>query len=283
MTTSVIAISPWSLALASLLVVVAIAVMIGMKLGIARQFAIAAVRGFIQLMILGYVLSWLFNLDSGLVVIAVLLVMSGVASLTAAKRVHNVPGSISPNIFVILFVICLIITLIVTGFVIHVKPWYLPQYVIPIGGMLLGNGMTGMAISLERMFRDLDQREDEIRGLIALGATPYEVALPSLREGVKAGLIPTMNTMAAVGIVTIPGTMAGQILAGTTPSNAAPYQIVILFMISAADAIGSMIITHLLYKRRFNEEGAFVRYRDEVRPSLMQRVGLAHKSATKDS
>ncbi len=277
MTSGVIPIAPWQLAFASVFVVAALCIMVVMKLGIARQYAWAALRGFVQVLILGYALSWLFHLDSGLMVIAVLLFMSGVASLTVAKRVSNVPGSIYPIIFTVLFFICLLITFTVTGLIVRVKPWYLPQYVIPIGGMVLGNSMTGIAIALERLFKDMDAREDEMRGMIALGATPKEAAMPSIRSALRAGLIPNINTLAAVGIVFIPGMMSGQILAGTAPYKAAPYQIVILLMVSAADAIGSALATRMLYRRRFNAEGAFIPFAPKKKPSFREKFSLPQK------
>lgn len=280
MSSGVIPIAPWQLAFAGVFVVAALSIMIVMKLGIARQYAWAAVRGFVQVMILGYVLSWLFHLDSGLIIVAVLLFMSGVASLTVAKRVNSVPGRISPRIFVVLFFICMLITFTVTGLIVRVKPWYLPQYVIPIGGMVLGNAMTGVSIALERLFRDMDGREDEIRGMLALGATPREAAASSIRAALRAGLIPNINTLAAVGIVFIPGMMSGQILAGTPPFKAAPYQIVILFMVSAADAIGSMLATQLLYRRHFNEQGAFVVFAPQKKRSFREKLHFTAKNPT---
>lgn len=277
MTSGVIPISFGQLAFATLFVLAAFGVMVGMKLGIARDYIVAAARGCCQVLLLGYVLSWLFHLESGLVVIAVLLFMSGVASLIVAKRVQNVPGRISPSIFVVLFFICMLITFTVTGLIVRVRPWYMPHYVIPIAGMVLGNGMTGVAIALERLYRDMDSREDEIRGLIALGATPREAALPSIRAALRAGLIPNINTLAAVGIVFIPGMMSGQILAGTAPFKAAPYQIVILFMVSAADAIGSVLATQLLYKRHFNEQGAFVSIMPAPKQTLREKITASIK------
>ena len=146
----------------------------------------------------------------------------------------------------------------VTGLIVQVEPWYEPRYVIPLAGMVLGNSMTGIALALERVFADLDRRSDELLALTALGATPWEAAHQSVRDALRAGLIPTINSMAAAGIVFIPGMMAGQILAGADPLTATGYQIVVMLMVAAATAIGSVTAVLLTYRRRFTPSGAFL-------------------------
>jgi len=91
-----------------------------------------------------------------------------------------------------------------------------------------------------------------------LGATAWEAAHPSVRDAMRAGLIPTINSMAAAGLVFIPGMMAGQILAGADPVTATGYQIVVMLMVAAATALGSVVAVLLTYKRRFTQDGAFL-------------------------
>jgi putative ABC transport system permease protein len=124
--------------------------------------------------------------------------------------------------------------------------------------MVLGNSMTGIALSIERVYSDLDAREDELLALVALGATPWEAAHGSIRDALRAGLIPTINSMAAAGIVFIPGMMSGQILAGADPVTATGYQIVVMLMVAAATAMGSVIALLLTYRRRFTPDGVFL-------------------------
>ena len=150
------------------------------------------------------------------------------------------------------------VTFAVTGLVIGAEPWYSPRYVIPIAGMVLGNSMTGIALSLERVFADLDARSDEVRAMTALGASPWEAAHPSIRTALRAGLIPTINSMAAAGIVFIPGMMTGQILAGADPLEATKYQIVVMLMVSAAEIVGAVLAVLMSYRRRFSPDGVFL-------------------------
>lgn len=258
MSPSVIAVGPWQLALTTIFVVAVLLIIGVMRLGLAKQYAIGALRTYVQVLALGYVLSWIFNLDSGLIILAILVGMTGAAALTSAKRVSGVPGTLVPVIFGVLFVVMLVITFTVTGLVVQVEPWYKPQYVIPIAGMVLGNSMSGMAIALERLFRDMELRRDEINGLVALGATPREAADSSIRAALRAGLIPGINSLSAAGIVFIPGMMSGQILAGASPLQAAPYQIIVLVMISCADIIGSTVAILITFKRNFDERGSLL-------------------------
>lgn len=254
----VIAIGPWQLALAAGFVVLTGIVSLVLRLGVGRRFVFAAARACAQLLALGLVLGWVFRLSSPWLVGGILLLMLSVAALTVARRAPDAPGGVLPVAFFALGAVGVFVTFTVTGAVIGVEPWYLPRYVIPIAGMILGNSMNDMAVALERAFADLDARADEVLALTALGATPWEAARPSIRAAMRAGMIPGINTLTTAGIVFIPGMMAGQILAGTDPMRAAPYQIVVMFMISAAGVLGSALAVSLAYRRRFTADGVFL-------------------------
>jgi len=130
--------------------------------------------------------------------------------------------------------------------------------VIPIAGMVLGNSMNGVALALERTFSDMDARSEELLAMTALGATPWEAAGDVVRTAIRAGLIPTINSMAAAGLVFIPGMMTGQVLAGADPLNAAYYQIVVMLMVSAATALGCVLAVLLSFRRRFSQDGVYL-------------------------
>lgn len=246
------------LALATGLMVLVGALSIALKLGVARQLAIATVRTYAQLLLLGVVLGWIFGLDSPLAVLAILLLMTGVAAATIARRAPDAPRGTARIAFFAMLGVGMFVTFVVTGLIVQVDPWYLPRYVIPLAGMVLGNSMNGIALTVERTFADLDGRADEILALTALGATPWEAAFPSIRVALRAGLIPGINTLSAAGIVFIPGMMAGQLLAGADPLDAAPYQIVVMMMVAASDVLGSVATVLLTYRRRFTADDVFV-------------------------
>jgi putative ABC transport system permease protein len=223
-----------------------------------KDLAIAALRTYLQLLALGFVLRWVFANDSPLIVVVLLGLMTALATNIILRRAPDAPAGLFGSTTLAMAITGLTVTFAVTGLVIGVHPWYRAQYVIPIAGMVIGNSMTGIALVLERVFADLDARRDQVLALTALGATPWEAARDSVRTAIRAGLIPTINSMAAVGIVFIPGMMTGQILAGVDPIVAAPYQIVVMLMVSAATALGAVVAVLLSYRRRFSAEGVYL-------------------------
>lgn len=234
------------------------AISLRLSLGLEKDLAIATVRTYLQLFVLGLVLRWVFGIDSPWLVLGLLTLMVAAAARTIVRRAPDAPAGLFSSSFVSMALTGFIVTFAVTGLVVQVEPWYRAQYVIPIGGMVLGNSMTGIALALERTFADLDAREGELLALVALGASPWEAAGPSVRTAIRAALIPTINSMAAAGVVFIPGMMTGQILAGADPLAAAGYQIVVMLMVSAATAIGSVLAVLLSYHRRFSADGVFI-------------------------
>lgn len=246
------------LALASAFVLVTGALALWMQLGVTKDLAIAAVRTYVQLLLLGLVLRWAFAADRWWWVVGILAIMILAAARIILKRAPDAPSGLFLAAVVSLSVTGIAVTFAVTGLVIGAEPWYSPRYVIPIAGMVLGNSMTGIALSLERVFSDLDSRSDEVRAMTALGASAWEAAHPSIRSALRAGLIPAINSMAAAGIVFIPGMMTGQILAGADPLEATKYQIVVMLMISAAEITGAVLAVLMSYRRRFTADGVFL-------------------------
>ena len=252
-------------------------VSIRLSLGITKDLAIATVRTYVQLLALGFVLRWVFDINSPWLVVGLILLMVLFAARILVKRSPDAPKGIFGSAFVSMALTGFIVTFAVTGVIVQVEPWYLPQYVIPLAGMVIGNSMTGIALSIERLFADMDAREGELLAMTALGATPWEAAHGSIRLALRAGLIPTINSMAAAGLVFIPGMMAGQILAGADPVTATGYQIVVMLMVSAATAIGSVVALMLTYRRRFSADGVFLEkgFRADVRSArAAERAGL---------
>ena len=256
--TGVIAIGWPQLLLATGFMVVTGGIALAMGLGLTKSLWLATARTYLQILALGLVLRWVFRIDSPWLVIALVGFMTLMSAVTIVGRAPDAPEGVLSRTFFAVSVTGLIVTFAVTGLVVRVDPWYLPRYVIPIAGMVLGNSMNGIALALERTFADLDAREDEILALTALGATPWEAARPSIRSALRAGMIPGINTLSAAGIVFIPGMMTGQVLAGADPMVAAPYQIVVMVMVATADVLGSTLAVLLTYRRRFTHEGVFL-------------------------
>jgi len=138
--------------------------------------------------------------------------------------------------------------------VIQIKPWYLPQYFIPIAGMIVGNGMNGVALAINSMTEAMTTQKSLIEEALVLGATPEAATEHILKSAFDAAIMPTINTMLGMGIIFLPGMMTGQILSGTNPMTAITYQIIIMLGILGAASLSVFIMIQLGYKTFFNKE-----------------------------
>jgi putative ABC transport system permease protein len=145
------------------------------------------------------------------------------------------------------------ITLLALHLVVRVDPWFTPQYLIPLLGMLLGNTMSGIAIALDNLTQNAWQQRGNIEGRLILGHDWNSAINGIRRDALRSGLIPIINAMAAAGIVSLPGMMTGQILAGSPPLEAAKYQIMILLLIAVGTGIGAIAAVWIGSRHLFDE------------------------------
>ena len=146
---------------------------------------------------------------------------------------------------------------IVVYVIIQVEPWYSPQYVIPIMGMILGNSMNGVALAIDRLTSEIREKREIIETRLSLGATSREAVSDIISSAVRAAMIPTINSLMTVGIVSLPGMMTGQILSGTSPIIAVKYQILVMYMIAASVMISSVLLVQRGYKQYFTAHHQF--------------------------
>lgn len=243
---------------ATALMLIAGVISFKLELGQTKRIVVSTVRCFIQLLAVGFLLKYLFEYQSWWIVSIVVIIMVIAATQIATSRVRDSVPGLFPLVLVSVSISSISIGLLVVEGIIHADPWYNAQQLVPIIGMVIGNVMSAVAVAIDRLFADMDSRDDEIFSLVALGATPREAAFPSIKAAIGAGITPTLATMSAAGIVTIPGMMSGQILAGADPLTAAKYQIVVLLMISAASAIAIVTVCFLTYRKRFSSLGFYL-------------------------
>ncbi|SHH23045.1 putative ABC transport system permease protein [Desulforamulus hydrothermalis Lam5 = DSM 18033] len=256
MESTAIPISNLQLAFSVLLVLITGLISALLKLGLLKSLLWGTVRTFVQLTLVGYALTYIFKVNNLGLIIVIITLMCYVASRTAVKRTPNVPHYPSLLAFISLLASTYLVGTLVTVLIIAPDPWYSAKIVIPIFGMILGNSMNGIALSLDRLYAEARSRSAEIEAMLTFGATPWEAARSSVREALRAGMTPTINSLMVVGLVSLPGMMTGQILGGADPNEAVRYQIVVMLMITAAVAIGCLILVGLSYKKLFNEDGA---------------------------
>lgn len=245
----------WDLALAALLVVSLALVSLLMQLGISRRLLLGALRSGLQLLLLGWVLKLLFaQTHPGWVALmaSFMLLAAGYEVQQRQKRrfkgwwgfFMGLGAMFSSSFMVALFSLLLLI---------QATPWFHPQYAIPLLGMLLGNTMNGVALGLNHLSQNAWQQRAVIEARLALGESASETIADIRRESIRTGLIPIMNAMAAAGIISLPGMMTGQILAGAPPWEAVKYQILIMFLIASGTGFGTMTAVSLGARRLFDD------------------------------
>ena len=249
------------MAIAATLILINGALSVVLKLGLERQLFIAAARTVVQLLAIGYILGWVFEFAYWYVVLPLMCLMTLIAGFSAAGRGKRTYAGQLLDSIVSVWLSCWLIAAIGLFVVIGVRPWYEPQYAIPILGMILGNNLTGVSLGMDRMTQELVSGRNTIEAILALGGTRWEAAQSSARQAVRAGMMPTLNQMTVVGIVSLPGMMTGQVLAGQSPTDAVRYQIVIMFLIASASALGTVCAVLLTFRRVFSRHHRFMAQR----------------------
>lgn len=246
----------WGLGLAAIFVALVVAVSRFLRLNLERSLGIAALRCYAQLTLLGLALIYLLRWNHPLLTGLVLGIMILFSVHTVLLRLKEIPFSLFKPVLIAMTTAGVAVTFVVIAVILRAQPLWEARLWLPIGGMVLGNSMNGIALSVERCFAELHSNRNQVEALLTLGATPAEASAGAVRSGMRAGLLPTINNMAVVGVVSIPGMMTGQVLAGADPQQAARYQIVVMLMIAAATALGAISAILGCSRLAFDEEGA---------------------------
>lgn len=267
MTTVVL--TPLDLILAAVLVLLLSGLSFALRLGIGGQILIAATRTTVQLLLIGLVLKAVFeHVHLGWVTLIALAMLLIAGREVLARQKRRLIGWWGFGIGTAsMFISTFAITLLILLTVIQRAPWYDPQYAIPLLGMMLGNTMTGIALGMDTLTHSAWQHKAVIEARLMLGQT-WQQAIAGIRhDSMRTGMMPIINAMAAAGLVSLPGMMTGQILAGNPPMEAAKYQILIMFMISAGTGFGTMAAVWLTSKRLFDDRERLRLERLRERPS----------------
>ncbi|MEJ2619666.1 MAG: iron export ABC transporter permease subunit FetB [Candidatus Thiodiazotropha sp.] len=252
---NLILLSPLDLTLAAVLVVALALISLRLSLGIESKLLIAAVRTVIQLSLLGLVLKFLFVQSHPLLIGGLALFMLLVAGYEVmARQQRRFSGIWGFGVGTLsMFISSFSVTILALTVIIQAQPWYSVQYLIPLLGMLLGNTMSGIAIALDNLTQNAWQRRQQIEAQLILGHSWDQAIREIRRNALRSGLIPIINAMAAAGIVSLPGMMTGQILAGTPPMEATKYQILIMLLIAAGTGFGATAAVWIGAKRLFDD------------------------------
>ncbi|HEY9654336.1 MAG TPA: iron export ABC transporter permease subunit FetB [Crinalium sp.] len=250
--------SPLQIVWALGMMAIAIALSAWQRLGLEWNLAVATGRTVMQLLVVGYVLAAVFAIRNPWAVLVVLGVMLAIATIVARNRISKKVPHLLPLVGGSILVSTVLTLAYTSLLVIRPQVWYEPQYVIPLAGIVLGNAMNGAAIVGERLVSTLNNSQLEIETHLSLGATPQQAIAQYRKDAIKAGLIPTVNTMMVVGIVTLPGIMTGQILAGADPLLAATYQMLVMFMLAFATLTTTLLVSWGICRQFFNQAAQLV-------------------------
>ncbi|MEP5566301.1 MAG: ABC transporter permease [Halioglobus sp.] len=229
METQVITLSLAQLALTFIPVIITLMILIRWSYGVGNALY-ALARMAIQLMAIGYVLAWIFQANNGLLILLVLSIMLCAASWIAVGTVTEHRRQVLQAAFLSLLLGGGLTLLLITQVALQIDPWYLPQYLVPLAGMVFANAMTAVSLAAERLYSELGH-----------GAAWEEARI----KAYHAAMIPVINSLLAVGLVSLPGMMTGQILSGVSPLIASRYQIMVMCMIFASAGISSAVFLSL--------------------------------------
>jgi putative ABC transport system permease protein len=235
-----------------ILLIVVLGIMKKSKIDKTKLLIISSVRMSIQLMLAGFILTYLFQNPNPVLTLCYLILM---VSFTV-KRVLNQNRNINKRFkFGIIFSLAISGVGVIAYFIMVViqVDFFNPQYLIPISGMIMGNALTGISLGLKHFLEQVNKNDAQIQSLLNLGVTPKKVLLPMVNHALEMALIPTLNSMIGMGIISLPGMMTGQILAGTLPTTAIMYQIAIMIAICTAVCLTVFCTLSIGYKTMYNK------------------------------
>ncbi len=229
------------------LVALALAISFWRRTDLEGDIAVAAVRSFIQLTAIGYAIKLIFEADTFWLVLTLLSVMVLFGAFTARSRARKVPGAFWPLLVGLAIAAASTLGLVVALGIFEPTP----RYLVPVGGMVIGNAMTASAVALNRLGDEVGDSRARIEATLALGATAREAVAPFVRRALRSGTIALIDSTKTTGLIFFPGTMVGMLLAGADPTDAVRLQLILLYALLGSTAIAALVATGLAYRNFF--------------------------------
>ena len=242
------AISTASLCLASILVIISMVMSYRQELKLEKDIFISAIRATIQLLIIGFILSYIFGTESPTFIIGLLGFMAFNAAYNSAKRGKGIPHALWISWFAITIGAWITLSILLVTGILDFTAYQL----IPVGGMVISGAMVAIGLCYRQLLSNFELRQQEVEIKLALGSTPKQASKAIVRDVIKTGLQPTIDSAKTLGIVSLPGMMTGLILAGMPPLEAVKYQMIVTFMSLSTISIACFIACQLAYKGFFN-------------------------------
>ncbi|MBI0274480.1 iron export ABC transporter permease subunit FetB [Hafnia alvei] len=238
-----------SLIMALALVAIALLISGKEKLGLEKDIIWSVTRAIIQLIIVGYVLKYIFNIDHALLTLLMVLFICVNAAYNAKKRSKGLSHAFVISLIAIVTGTALTLAVLIGSGSIT----FTPMQVIPISGMIAGNAMVAVGLCYNNLRQRFTDEKQKVQEMLSLGATPKQSSAYIIRASIKAALIPTVDSAKTVGLVSLPGMMSGLIFAGVDPVKAIRYQIMVTFMLLSTASLSTIIAGYLAYKKFYSD------------------------------
>lgn len=242
-------ISVLSLLISSSLVMITLFFSYWQKLKLEGEIIVGVIRAVLQLIAVGYVLEFIFGYENPLFTTLLLLFMTVNAAYNAAKRGREIRNGFRISFLAILMGVLVTISILIFSKTLD----YEPQKIVPVSGMIISNSMVALGLCYRQLISNFKNKRQEVETKLALGGDILNASIEIIRDSIKTGMIPTIDSAKTLGIVSLPGMMTGLILAGTPPMEAIKYQLMVAFMLLSTTSISSFIACFLSYKEFFNE------------------------------
>ncbi|GEL13983.1 transport protein [Lapidilactobacillus concavus DSM 17758] len=245
-----LAVNNTTLIFAAMLVLISLYIGYREKLGVDKDIIIGVIRAIIQLVLVGYLLKYVFRVNNEWLTLAMMLIIVFNAAYNANKRAAGIPHALPISLLAILSSTGLTLAVLVFSGSIR----FIPSQMIPISGMIASNSMVAIGLCYRNMNSSFRDRRQQVIERLALGADVRLASIDIVRESIRTGMAPTIDSAKTVGIVSLPGMMSGLIFAGVDPVRAIKYQILVTFMLLSATSIGSVIACYLAYQQFYNQD-----------------------------
>lgn len=248
----VVKLSIFQFSLIYLLLIIILIIMKKSKIEQTKLLLVSSLRMTVQLVLAGLILTYIFENPHPIFVVIYLIAMV----LFSIHRVLSSNKGLNKGFKLAIILALSFSGVFVLGYFVLVvvgESFFNPQYTIPLAGMIIGNAMTGLSLGLKTFNENIKSQRNRIEALLNLGVTPNEILLPFANNALETALVPTLNRMLGMGIISLPGMMTGQILSGTPPTTAIMYQIAIMIAISAAVCLTVFCALTFGYKTLYNK------------------------------
>ncbi|TDM12557.1 ABC transporter permease [Macrococcus lamae] len=250
----------FQLSLTIIFVIIPLVLSSYLKLGLEKDMIIATVRSIIQLFVIGYLLTFVFDGEHPIYILLMIILMIGAATQNIIKKGRGIKG-ITWKIIVTLITVEVVTMGILIGC--HIIPAE-ARYIIPISGMMIGNAMVLSLLFLNRFLSEINAADEQIELILSLGGNKKQAIHDSLMSAIRSSMIPTIESQKTMGLVQLPGMMSGQIIGGADPIVAVQFQLLILFLLLTAATISSIMVGFLSYPTLFNDKEQYLgEYRNE--------------------